>query len=496
MEFHLLLLDRDSEVPTPHGSTTATLSMVIGSKRWRLSEAFGIDTQSDTIPPYICVSYALGEGHIESILGAGTISDRAVPCLEAAIAANEDIQAIWTAEFCMPNNTEKKQEFNRGYVYSHAEKVIIILDESTWEAINTIIRLDSTIVSDIQSAEEESSTSRLLEIINEDLWIQSLWSYQEIVTSPMLAFVGQTKNSISVDDSSLLNHLGSYLQTFGRMNSITSFDIRKNYPFLDALEDALVDRMLAFDGGPSAFALLSGVYRRTLNGEDCFLSLINILSIEEHNLATIPPSTTTEDISILSESFLSLCERKGDFSFVFCSNRRDTRPGLMWRPAPERLRPMTIWSSFGKEQSGFRVDGGVILKDMYRLTRTTSEIEETVMNALWKKLRFPDYKEKPTLEEVGGDVLARLRVMDYTGSSVYSLWAEGFFFPQHELPSNNDDFEVEIWISTTIQWAFGAPGVAIVKSKGDGMLIQPELIPGVFVGDKIASSGMELRIVW
>ncbi|KIJ56469.1 hypothetical protein M422DRAFT_219626 [Sphaerobolus stellatus SS14] len=458
MEITLLLRVDDSEIGVASHLDSSPSSRIINicNKRWRLSRPF--DSSRD-IPPYYCVSYIWGQGRTQNIIHDGfQMSDHTLPSLEAAIDNHQDITAIWIDAFCIPTDPiEKQTSLERmGYIFSQANGVIVVLKETTWEAIDEIIHTDLIAEKSVLNG----FPRRLLKLIDADEWIRSIWTYQEVVNSRHLTLIGQ-KSQKTIMAVSFLNKFGNYLRDFALFNKLTSFDIRQTYPYVDAFEEVILDWMIP--GTYSAFAVISGMYRRVCHEEaNYFYSMIGIITDQP------PPRSRSASISCLAESFLAVCEEQGDYSFVFCSNDRDSRPGFNWRPALEKFRPVASWSSFGEKQEGRRVPGGVILKDMHLLTKSTGA---PLVNKYTRLLE----QETGDEELIKKGVLERLKIMDFTGSYNYSEWEEGLFFPQQDL--SEFDGDINVWVSRSIRWNFGAPGIAIVSRDNE----ENAFIPGVFV---------------
>ena len=150
---------------------------------------------------------------------------------------------------------------------------------------------------------------------------------------------------------------------------------------------------------------------------------------------------------------MGVCEEKGDFSFIYSTAPRDTLSGRLWRPSPTLLQPVLSWHTWGESQRGERHANGLTLKDMFRLTQSHI-VNELYARHTLERLRVKN--EHPTGEEVTILLLSVLKQMGFTGCGQHLTFFEGLFFPQDPIMS---DAEVEVWVSTSITWTFGAPGI-------------------------------------
>ncbi len=109
---------------------------------------------------------------------------------------------------------------------------------------------------------------------------------------------------------------------------------RARYPRLNAFEDVIGDWAVAGFLERSALQVMSIMDTRTQTWpDDHFYAMIGAISTE--------PARPVE-LSSPCEAFMTLCERKGDYSFVFTSAKRDMRPGYRWRPVDGSELPAII----------------------------------------------------------------------------------------------------------------------------------------------------------
>ncbi len=135
--------------------------------------------------------------------------------------------------------------------------------------------------------------------LEKEEWVTRAWTYQEAVNSRVLYITYEGATVTIVTALVFLNYVGEALDNL----QMPPLQRRSHYPRLDAFED-LVDYVTAEYLERSALQVMAKMDMRTqLRAEDHFFAMIGAVS-------TAPASTSgTEDPC---ESFMSLCERKGD----------------------------------------------------------------------------------------------------------------------------------------------------------------------------------------
>ncbi|THH19307.1 hypothetical protein EW146_g1826 [Bondarzewia mesenterica] len=472
MEFRLLV-----EAP----AHSVRPSIVLDGRRWCLTEPLDVGSEGSDIPAYSCISYVWGLGRLKNPFYPNVeMSDHTLPALTAAMR-NRDLTAFWIDAFCIPIDKARKRATleSMGYIYARAAQVVVVLSDTSWSAIDGIIRTE------VKKTQDFPDT--FLRILEQDEWIKSVWTYQEVVNGTNLSITAEGMGSQPIEGTSFLNALGYYLTSFCRANGLNAFDIRERYPYLDAFEDLIADWRVAAWCDRSVFQAMSGMYRREWREQaNYFYSLIGTITGEASQ------RTSNPTIETLAESFMKVCETKGDFSFIFSSAPRDSRPGFEWRPAPTILRPVLSWHTWGDSQHGQRHANGVTLQDMYQLNRSSSlgdEARQEVLRRFWippeplvsqsllswiiRRFGFT-WNERLTDAAVAKRLLVHLKQIGFTGCEQPLIFMEGFFFPQYPVSTISD---IEVWISTVVTWTFGAPGLAVVMEAG-----RKAYVPGVFLG--------------
>ncbi|TCD60855.1 hypothetical protein EIP91_009404 [Steccherinum ochraceum] len=454
MDFRLLLKQKwenGGDFPIP--------SLDIDGVVWSLSDSF--DIHQDTIPEYACVSYVWGSGRAENPIHPSiSMSDRTLPVLSAAIR-NTEFEAFWVDAFCVPTDPAHRGPTleSMGYIYSRAKQVVAVLAPRSFAAVKEMSTLQK---GDIPSV-------RLLEDLERETWIRSVWTYQEVVNSSTTFFVGEdSADGKLLDCSEFLNALGYYQTKYREHANITTFDMRTRYPNLDAFEDLMVDWLLAAYTQRSALEIMANMPRRYYEDpKNYFYSMIGALTQKPSKRSKKPT------VEALAETFMAIAEEKGDYSFIFASSPRDRRPGLEWRPKPELLQAIVHWHVDGEALIGAREPDGIRLKGMTIARRSTaagSQAKQTV--ASW--LQAPQLAESSD-DAIAGAMRQVLKKCGFSGSGRHILTQHGFTFPQEEL---SDDADVEVWLTTDIYYVFGAPAFVVART-AEGT----RYIPAVHAGE-------------
>ncbi len=220
-------------------------------------------------------------------------------------------------------------------------------------------------------------------------------------------------------------------------------------------------------GHRSALRIICGMdYRAHITPQNRFYSMIGALTARPSARATSP--TVTQ----LAERFMELSEEKGDYSFMFCTAPRDSRPGLTWRPIPSDFQSILTWHCFGDEQPGTKVDGGILLSDVIifplaaRRDPADAQMGPELLEhiRLWMK-HVAEYHEMPEGDDANMALQERcytvLKSMGFTGNSGWHTVEGCIFYPQTELP---EGAKGTICISHGVRWVFGAPAFAVITN--------------------------------
>jgi hypothetical protein len=182
--------------------------------------------------------------------------------------------------------------------------------------------------------------------------------------------------------------------------------------------------------------------------------------------------------------FIDLCERKGDYSFIYSATRRSSAFGREWMPTEDvelpvelRLPPIIHWHLSGARQSGgwegdiFSLHDVVLLQEG-PLTSQAKFRMQYCLGHLGTEFSIPSY---PCFDPFFFDILCK---MGFEGSPDFISTDSGYFFPVWTIEYGYDTV-VEVIVSLELIWVFGAPGLTRVARSQTGQI---EYIPGVFFG--------------
>jgi hypothetical protein len=368
-----------------------------------------------------------------------------------------------------------------GFIYSAAISVIIVLQQSMWEIIESV----SSKVSPRPLSYEEMQT------LEHDNWISRVWTYQELVNSRDAFF---TTLAPGVQGHAILaqrffncvGFLGQWKRTSGKGQSA----FLEEFHNLNTLEDTLADKEMGDYLDRSALRVLSNMALRKFDPQYPQNRLLACLGALTQDASWGPPSTTLAE---LSEKLMSICESNGDYSFIYTSDIRSHTPGMRWRPSPFQpqsnepmhLIPVSNWHSCGTQNGhrdvrGFWLDNMVLLKSAEKID---GEAEKCLERFVYG---FEDPQRPGTItggtfrrkdgedEELSQVMLRFLRMIGFKGDREPQVCETGLFFSQFIL---NGRDSIEMYAASGIRWMFGSPGLARWKEGGEIMYCA-----GVFTG--------------
>jgi len=415
--------------------------LVVSGTKWQLQVSI-LERGATENPEFLCISYTWGFGRVPSPCHPGfEVSDRTIPALESAVQLRPEAKMIWIDALCVPQDPRERYQTleSMGFIYACASEVLAVLSSTAHPALHYI--------KDHQSLDRDH-----LLLLEKEEWVTRAWTYQEAVNCRDLTITCDGAGSLAVGVLPFLNCVGQALSKIG----IPQLERRQHYPRLDAFED-LMDFFTAAYEQRSALQVMAKMDRRTQQRpEDHFFAMIGAVTNE-------PASSSGTDDAC--ESFMSLCERKGDFSFIYSSAPRNSVPTRRWRPVVGNLPAILAWDVVGSGQPGSMTDQGLRLSQVFRLEQGVLSEKAVAFALVW-------------LERIGHltrdrSVYSALQLMGFEGDSKCWTTRDGYFFPY----TRKGSAEYFI-ISASLRWTFGAPGFAVTSS-GDGACYSP----GVFLGD-------------
>ena len=442
--------------------------LFLNGRDWTVKLFSISQNSSEKLLDYVCVSYIWGADRTENPMDVGPqdISTNTLPALSAAMQ-NTDTKAFWIDAFCVPSVQPAKTATleSMGYIYRQAKEVRIVLSETSFLAVK-------------QSQIVDRLSDEALVTLEADKWTRSVWTYQEVINCQRFAFVCPSAPGLIIDGTRFLNGLGYSISQYKKEHDIDGFLFRKTFPSLDALEDLIGDWMVAPYEKPSALAVMSNMDRREWSEErNYFYSMIGAIASE-------PCRRLDTEQQHLAETFMRICESRGDFSFVYTSSPRSRDPTRRWRPRAGTLPSILPWHCWGESQRGhFDGSGSFWLDQVLILQR--SPLSGQAKDHISRWLHREDFN-KACEDELGEHIYSALVDMGFTGVKTFVTLTDGMFFPQ--LPESAEGAViVDVVVSGTIRWTVGAPGIASCVDKNGAACF----IPGVFAGivnDKMATS--------
>ncbi|KAL9057169.1 MAG: hypothetical protein Q9162_002497 [Coniocarpon cinnabarinum] len=363
-----------------------------------------------------------------------------------------------------------------GFIYANAGLVIGCLSEECRGAMEFMRR------------GEQMDDAALISLEAEP-WVESVWTYQEVVNSQelLMACHGDEypMNSPASQDGALLdkkhlrnvtdgphflNMVGWSLEGYRSLRSLTTIESRQKLPRLGAFEELIGDYMVANYTQRSALQVMSNLDRRDqTEPKNTLLSMMGAVSQD------IFRRSIDDSIEHIADAFIEMCEKKNDYSFIFSTN---ARPPGSCRPVSQVLHSVLPWHNWGQGQPGKIRDGSLQLKDMVLLDVGGAVCEQAreFIDDWLNGPQMPGDERRPGIcdDELINGAFNNLKGMDYTGSSKAFVCAEGLFFPQQFIPGDKE-LLVAVLVCTSISWPFGNPGMVETS-------VDPRYIPGVFVG--------------
>lgn len=457
----------------------------LNNKWWRVEGP--IDIENADVMKYHCVSYVWGSGREkrgELFNSKIEISDQTRPALEASLRAADTLYArselpstpaFWIDAICVPQEDGPARYGSlesMGWIYRAAESVIIVLQEPTWRIIKLVA---STPNSPDALSEEE------MEILEHDKWISSVWTYQESINCSKIFFTTASPegNGDVIPANSFFNCVGFSLDQWKKAMNQPTCQTLSRFPNLNALEDTLADRQMVGYLELPALSILSNMTTRRFDVDFPKNRILASLGVVHKEVSWGKPSTTIDE---LAEKFMLVCEAKNDYSFIFTSDERDETHGLRWRPRakqignkslkPAHLVPIVSfygWSEpFGEMQGGRRDSEGLWLETMAPVSPCVFLNRKALEHLELWLYGTKDPTSRTTsntgffgwnkgVEDISGSMFMALKSIGFTGSSASIMCESGMFFCQISLDGKEG---VEIFVSTTLRWMFGAPGLA------------------------------------
>jgi hypothetical protein len=441
-------------------------SFMVGNTQWSVTGPHDIANR-DEIPEYTCISYSWGPDRVSHPFRQGAVTSRhTLPALAAAIS-NDIGRTFWIDDLCIPTDEPSRQATleSMGFIYSHAKYVVVALSDATFAAIKEITQFDKL-------------DDGLLDILERDEWVTSVWTYQEVINSSRIYFVCETLPRSSIDAVQFFNRVGYSLQQYRKRHSIDGIALAERFPHLSTMEDLFADWMLINYMAPFALQIMTNMDRRVHRAPtNYFYSMIGAVTQE--------PSSESMRCTVadLAELFMAVCEKKNDYSFIYSATDRDTQPGRRWRPIPAHLASILPWHCSGEAQRAYRDSQGLWLADMLTL-RPTHTLNHAAKEIITRWLSRPELSTESDAH-IAECMYSALKRVGFKGGNNYVIVEGGLFFPWRAVQA-----PAAALVAKSISWVFGAPGL-LVQNTQDGT----EYVPGVFAGSTRATDATAVLLV-
>ncbi|KAK7743104.1 hypothetical protein SLS53_004189 [Cytospora paraplurivora] len=325
-----------------------------------------------------------------------------------------------------------------GYIYSEACEVIAVLSPTILPSL-TYMRENKQL--DVDEPH--------MFALQGDEWVTRAWTYQEAVNAKCLSITCEGSGHIIISGQEFLNRLGHMLDHL----PVEPLERRVRYPRLDALED-LVDYLTAAYEERSALQVMAKMDRRSHGRpEDHFYAMIGAIS------SHLASSTGAESAC---EAFMLICERKGDFSFIYSVAPRTTEPGRRWRPVPGDLPAVLQWDCTGAGEPGRMIDGGLLLlEEVVKLGLGDLSAEADKFIHDWLDLIGRQLPKGASPADLRVHVFDALRLMGFTGPGESYATTIGLFLPVSHVSQDEVD---HVLVSSSLRWIFGSPGLLCCRS--------------------------------
>ena len=431
----------------------ADVDVEIAGRPWRV---VSYPSLAAPLPEFVCISYSWGPGRRPHLFDSREeMPERTIPVVGAAVRA-VDPRAIWIDALCVPLHGPERTVClqSLGAIYRAATRVVVVLTGAVEVVIEEVV--SSGLVSE-----------RALLALEADDWVSRAWTYQELVNARQVDFVSES-GSGPVPATALFNAVGEAMAAFRRSRGLDQWELRAQHPRLDGLESLIADWSTADYVERSAFAVMGAMATRQAQHRDEVLyAMIGAITtdIAGDDERTLPAG----------EYFLRVCERKGDFSYVFSTGERSSPS---WRPAGAYLNPVLAWPSSGSGQAGERI-GGDTLQLRHMVPARAGRLGDAARRFLEGALPALGVEPGTTVEGAPAAILSHLQHAGFEGCGRHVELDLGYLFPMRPIPTGGD---WAVAIARDVFWPFGAPAL-VVDQRADPAEV---LDVGVFVGTRDA----------
>lgn len=438
-----------------------TGALEVNGRLWRLCP-YNLREITPESLKFICISYSWGRGRKPSPFHHDfLVSDRTVPALATIARVRPACKYVWVDAFCVPLEQPERAHTleSMGYIYSGADEVIAVLSRAVLPSLAYMHK-------------NKQLSEQHIFALERDEWVTRAWTYQEAVNARCLFITCEDTDDIIISGQDFMNYIGYTLAQV----STPPLERRARYPHLDALED-LVDYLTANYQERSALQVMAKMDRRSHGQpEDHFYAMIGAISSQLGSL--------TGAVSAC-EAFMRICERKGDFSFIYSGALRASEAGRRWRPLPGDLPALLQWDCFGAGEPGKIMENGLWLEKVVKIGLGDLSTEADKFARDWLT-RIGQVTEGDSRADVPAHIFDALGHMGFTGPGGSLATPVGLFFPVRLVSPDQVEY---VLVSSSLRWVFGSPGILCCRTSG-----QVSYVPGVLVGTVERCSTMPVTI--
>lgn len=189
-----------------------------------------------------------------------------------------------------------------GYIYSLALSVIAVLRAPTWE-----------IIASVNQPLPPALSTEDMDILEQDEWIRSPWTYQEIMDSKVTMFttyeISTADQKGSIISDQFFDCIDFPLERWKLRDDVGEAASMRHFPNLCAIAETITESMISSYPYHYALLALSDTTGRRFdasNPNNILLTALGALSQEASW------TTSTGSISELADKFMGLCKSRND----------------------------------------------------------------------------------------------------------------------------------------------------------------------------------------
>lgn len=470
--------------PTPEMPALVNRTLHLNGRDWYLTELFMTPDNAATFPNYTATSYRWYDGRLPNPFFDGFLmSNLTLPSLESTMR-NSPHGAFCIDCFSIPAEPPLKGKILDllSNIFSAASEVIVPLGLNSR---NTLPLIAGT--SDLTTTPAADLEAAMLDI-DQEQWVKSIWTNKEALSARHYIFTDRSwtagaaasTDEPKVPDIRFFNRVAEALMIYSKTKNWTDYDTFEKLPNVDRLVNIGLDRQLSgATYSRSVFQSFSSLDRRFVESDrNFFWGLYGAITQEA------VPANRSSTLSDLYGFLFEVCEKKNDFSFIYTTAERSTKPGKTFYPAQSQIHSILTWATDGNYQTARETDEGIELDGMITLEQKTAlgqRGEDFIAD--WFSSGIPGVMDNGSDASVASKALKIIQMVGYAGSEDPIFTDDGIFFPQWVVPYSNATDMPTVLVTSQLGWSFGSPGFAKV---------QDQYVPGAFIGHVAAQEARSI----